>query len=134
MRLRLGRFQFRADTIGGAYMRRWCVFTPWGTVRVHNIMRKDDDRHPHDHPFDFTSFILKGGYVEWRPDGKGTRKFLPGDVVTRKAEDLHIITELLGASTWTLVFAGPLRRRWGFQTEKGWVDSERYEDLLAHAV
>lgn len=131
MQVRLGPFRYRSDAIG-TYMRRWCLFTPWGAIRIHHIMRPDEDRFPHDHPFDFTSFILKGGYIEWRP-GESTRQFLPGDVVRRRAEDLHIIKALPRGDAWTLVFAGPLRRRWGFQTDKGWVDAENYEDLMSYS-
>lgn len=48
----------------GDYMHRWILRTPWGTLRLHHILRSDDDRHLHDHPFDFTSFLLTGGYLE----------------------------------------------------------------------
>jgi hypothetical protein len=47
---------------GGSYMRRYIFRTPWFTLRLHHILRSDDDRHLHDHPFDFTSFLLTGGY------------------------------------------------------------------------
>ena len=33
-----------------------------GGIFLHVIHRQDDDRDPHDHPWDFTSVILKGGY------------------------------------------------------------------------
>jgi hypothetical protein len=41
-----------------------------GGIFLHVIHRNDDDRDPHDHPWDFTSVILKGGYVDeqWRWD------------------------------------------------------------------
>lgn len=101
------------------YMRRWRVlhFKSFG-VRVHCIERDDHDRELHDHPFSFVSVILNGGYIEHRPFGV-SRKFTAPAIVRRKAEDLHRL-ELVNGPTWTLVFRGPLRREWGFMTERGW--------------
>lgn len=69
--------------------------------------------------------ILAGGYVEHRPGGV-SRRCLPGDVVRRRAEDLHRL-ELLKSSAWTLVVTGPIRRQWGFQTEDGWILAGEYD-------
>lgn len=49
------------------YMKRWrLIHRKWFGVRIHHIVRSDGDRELHDHPFSFVSFILKGGYWEWR--------------------------------------------------------------------
>jgi hypothetical protein len=47
------------------YLRRFyiCV-TPWFSVFLHYIARSDDDRHCHDHPWDFWTLILRNGYLE----------------------------------------------------------------------
>jgi hypothetical protein len=31
---------------------------------VHWIYQPDDDRDPHDHPWPFVSFVIRGGYAE----------------------------------------------------------------------
>jgi hypothetical protein len=124
-RWRLGGFEYRSDLIGGDYMRRWTVTTPWFSLRLHHILRSDLDRHHHDHPFSFVSLILRGGYVERSPGGP-PRVCRPGTVVVRRAEDLHSLT-LLGESAWTLVAATPRRKRWGFDTEDGWVFAGEYD-------
>lgn len=49
------------------YMRRWILHTPFGDLRLHHILRSDHDRDLHDHPFDFWTFLLTGGYTEWLP-------------------------------------------------------------------
>lgn len=65
----------------GDYMRRYWFFNPYGSssgenkkrwrflpsIRVHHILRSDDDRAYHDHPWPFVTVILKGGYYELRP-------------------------------------------------------------------
>lgn len=134
-----GDVTLQADRIGD-YMRRWLLMTPWGTVRLHNILRSDEDRDLHDHPWDFASLILRGGYVDVVPlgqnDGRGrlrlrahatflkstmlvARVFRAGQVVRHRAEDLHRLE--VPTPAWTVVLTGPVRRRWGFETEHGWM-------------
>lgn len=105
-----------ADHIG-EYMHRWYFRTPWGAIRLHHILRSDQAEALHDHPWDFCSFLLSGGYTEVRPDGAVYHP--QGSVVRRRAEDLHRL--IIWRPVWTLVFTGPRRRTWGFQTETGWV-------------
>lgn len=124
-RLKIGPFEYRSDLIAHDYMRRWVLFHPFGAVRLHHILRSDSRDHFHDHPMDFTSIILRGGYIEYTPDGP-PRRFLPGDVVRKKAEDLHYL-ELIEDTALTLVLAGPMRRNWGFATQDGWVQASVYD-------
>lgn len=122
-------FGFRHDVIDCDYMERWSLSTPLGQIRLHHILRSDNDRHFHDHPFDFVSIILRGGYIEYRPDER-PRLFLPKDFLYRRAEQLHYL-KLIGTRTaWTLVLAGPRRRAWGFMTADGWVDARDYGEWL----
>lgn len=130
----------------GTYMRRWIWKTPWGTLRLHNILRSDDDRHLHDHPFDFTSFLLSGGYTEetprgehptggfaWRPgfdrkDPRERRWWPRFSIVRKRAEQCHRL--ILDRPLWTFVISGLKRRAWGFHTEQGWIVHTRYLDLF----
>jgi hypothetical protein len=125
-RWRIGGIEYRSDLIARDYMRRWTLRTPWGALRLHHILRSDHDRHFHDHPMSFVSFVLRGGYVEHRPE-HAPRHCRPGSVVARRAEDLHRL-ELLGRDAWTFVLAAPLRRKWGFLTEDGWIVAGMYDE------
>jgi hypothetical protein len=72
----------------GDYMRRWIFQTPWGTIHLHHILRSDGDRAFHDHPWNFTSILLSGGYTELRPTGHNatTMQVWPRwSIVRRKA-------------------------------------------------
>lgn len=114
-------FSFRYSPIRD-YMKRWILSTPWGTLRLHKIMRSDLDRDMHDHPWDFTSLILSGGYFDHTPEG--TKAYVRGMVNHKKAEDRHRLT--LIKPTWTFVVSGPMRRAWGFHTPTGWVYWKNY--------
>lgn len=117
----------------GEYMRRWIVRTPWGSLRLHNILQDDEGREPHNHPFDFTSLILRGGYREMvriGSDPTGAHRYFVqrlrrGDLVQRRAEDTHRLIRVQ-PNTWTLVITGPKRTDWGFQTQTGWVVWSEY--------
>lgn len=143
---------------GDLYMRRWRFMPEWlPGFRVHNLVRSDKDRELHDHPFDFISIILKGGYFEWTPtpDGGQVRKWYgPGSIVVRRAEDLHRIelplkweVATLAAKAgggykatswrsteeqqaWTFVIRSRHRREWGFMTPTGWVHWKKF--VIAH--
>lgn len=127
------------------YMRRWIFRTRWFTIRVHQIRKSDEGRDFHDHPWNFTSFILWGGYIEHVP---GCRCFgLPDNVrilfatspldpcktftapatVRHRAEDLHRLELIDGKSAWTFVLTGAYRRLWGFLTSRGWIPFDKYE-------
>lgn len=123
---KLGGFKYTSDLIASDYMRRWIFQTPWGAIRIHKILRGDSRDHYHDHPFSFTSIILRGGYTEHTPDCE-PQIFKPGSVVRKKGEDLHYL-ELLGKTAWTLVFAGPFYRDWGFMTEDGLIPGAEYDE------
>ena len=104
------------------YMHRWILRTPRGTVRLHRILRADRGYEHHDHPFDFESLILSGGYDEelLEADARRVTFFGPGDVVERSVDQAHRIVRVR-PWTWTFVVTGPKRKAWGFYTRRGWV-------------
>lgn len=78
-----------------------------------------DPSPAHDHPWDFTSFILKGGYVEKVYTRRGDGTFASELIHRREgtchhlaATHIHQLVELPEGECWTLVLAGPRRRKW----------------------
>ena len=99
------------------YLVRYIVFkSRFGCVYIHRFMRTDAD-DPHDHPWNFWTYIISGGYTEkfydkskpqyevegleksfsesklkyssmWT-DTRNIRK--PGSLVYRKATDIHVV-------------------------------------------
>ena len=108
------------------YLRRWFLARhDLGAVMLHAIHMNDADRHLHDHPWDFVSIVLRGGYEEERPGGVIVKR-RAGSVAVRRAEDLHRVRILYRCPTWTLVLRGRERREWGFLDDHGWVDHVSY--------
>lgn len=91
-------------------------------VRIHLILRSDDDRAFHDHPWPYLTVILRGGYYEVRPqfDKSGiyqgaTRKWHgPGSVLLRRARSWHRLELPPDGVAVTLFITGPKRQAWGF--------------------
>lgn len=105
---------------------------PDGAIYKHVWLRSDPD-DLHDHPWDFCSVILKGGYWEVTPDARAWRA--PGSIVFRKAEELHRV-ELDPAHPRpeSLFITARRRRAWGFVTPDGWVDGESYRGFNPGAL
>jgi hypothetical protein len=111
------------------------IATPWGDIKVHNILRPDHGRDMHDHPWPFLAVILRGGYTEQVPerwvDGqpKGIKKQYRGrgSVYRVPATYVHRIHSLYTKpATWSLVLTGKRCREWGYWAETGWVDWKTY--------
>ena len=116
--------------IGGAdnpYMRRWFL-TPrvkTGNLYLHNVLRPDDDRALHNHPWASMSVMLSGGMVEHTEEGQ--RDIIPGDVVLRGPNCRHRL-DTPKPDTWTIFATGPVVQDWGFFCPQGFV---RRQDFLA---
>lgn len=117
--------------IGGMdspYMLRWYLLprNRFLNVYLHHIVRDDDDRALHDHPWVSCSIILRGSYIELLP-GDEHRVRTIGDITFRSATAAHRLAlfhredpdfhrfAAIGISTskfqlvpcWTLFITGP---------------------------
>lgn len=115
---------------GSLYLRRF-LLTPsmrgW-RLMLHKIARPDLERVLHDHPWDFATMCLRGGYDEL-VNGVGAihrEQLRPGDIRLRAAEHAHRIDRIVGPNAWTLVLHGPRRRAWGFWEGETFVRSADY--------
>ncbi len=124
--------------IGGAdspYMRRWWVIprNRFFNIYLHNIVRDDDDRALHDHPWWNLSIVLRGGYWEYVPISPlepagatiGSWRGV-GSFVLRRPTAAHRLALMTGASCWSLFITGPNVRTWGFHCPKGWVPWQQF--------
>lgn len=112
--------------IGANHLRRWWIIprNAFVNVYLHEFRRSDDDRAMHDHPWDNTSLILAGQYIEHTPEGVFVRR--AGDFVTRRAKALHRIELIDNQPVISLFTTGPKVREWGFACPKGWVHWEEF--------
>lgn len=123
------------------YLVRYIVFkSKWGCMYIHRFMRSDSDT-PHDHPWNFFTYVISGGYKEvfyskskpqhkdnkfsalWE---KSLRTRLPGSIAYRNATDIHQVVverpyemEEIEQAPFTVCLIGPRIRDWGFWSEDG---------------
>lgn len=148
-------FRIPPDESTPAYMLRWWRLPRnWAfNIYYHIVLRSDDDRALHDHPWMSFSIVLDGGYYEHEILYGGTHQktwYGPGRMrfrwTGRKAHRLELESKLMHvkristekkiARTWlepferteefparTIFITGPVLRRWGFHAEDGWVDA-----------
>lgn len=122
---------YRSD--GSVYFTRWrLIQTPFFSIFLHKFLTGDSDPYVHDHPWSFTSFVLRGGYIEARRNNNN--HFLDARQVKHinvmRRDDAHYIMDLLRVPTWTLVITGRRRRTWGFwvpiKTQYNGVQNQRW--------
>jgi hypothetical protein len=94
-------------------------------VYLHQILRPDDDRALHDHPWLNCSIVLRGSYHEVRQDGSICLR-RRGAIVFRWAQTAHRI--IVDRPAWSLFITGPVVRSWGFHCPNGWV---HWRDFVA---
>lgn len=120
------------------YMYRYWLFNPYGkdaageltpprwtwlpSVRIHWIMRPDQDRDLHDHPWNARTIVLKGWYAEERPIASPVPGMSATVLSQRDAgytgrllfEQYHRIAAVSPGGVMTMFFTWRKRGTWGF--------------------
>jgi hypothetical protein len=120
------------------YLERYYIFFkervtfPYN-VFLHKFLKSDPD-DVHDHPWNYFTIILKGGYWEWIPVfntlGEKFSEYRvwrgPGSFRFGGMNNYHRIELEPGVNAWTLFFVGPKKREWGFLVNNKWIHYEQY--------
>lgn len=135
------------------YMGRWWLFNPYSrtthkpalwwfpwSIRIHHIMRPDEDRDLHDHPWNARTIILRGWYTDQRlfqPDDPVLHQLLmkaselrqsfdvafqsteyidrrPGNTARLRHGEYHRIDQVSPGGVTTLFITSKWRGDWGF--------------------
>lgn len=136
------------------YLVRYIPFkSKYACLYIHRFMRSDAD-DPHDHPWNFFTYVISGGYTERFYDRTKTvvdgdeknfmyfydrtdRQRTPGSIAYRKATDVHQVVldrnydmSEINEAPFTFCLIGPRLREWGFWplADRGanWVDWRKY--------
>lgn len=113
----------------GPYLLRWYLIprNRFFNVYLHRMLRDDDDRALHDHPWPSLSLSLRGSCIEHMAGGR-SRILQTGDIVGRSSTFAHRLELAISGDYWTLFLTGPRIREWGFHCPKGW---RRWQDFVA---
>ena len=117
---------------GILHFRRWTILkTPWFDVYLHGIYQADSDQHLHDHPWDYTSYILHGEFVEKSLEEGHIKyhKVRRGQLIKNRAERFHKINALMTKSVYTLFITGKPKRDWGYWVNGTWIQHDEYRKL-----
>lgn len=115
------------------YMERDWLFNPYDqetrekkydslpSIRIHHILREDIAPHPHDHPWDARTIILRGWYKERRLSWFTTKKMCFNNLIRAKGDtapinfgEYHMIDEVSEGGVYTLFITYKYRGMWGF--------------------
>lgn len=114
--------------IGDRQLLRWWIVprNECLNIYLHAVLKSDEDRAMHDHPWSNVSYLIAGSYIEHTPEGRIVRR--AGDVIERPAHALHRLEVIPGERAISLFMTGPKVREWGFACEHGWV---HWEDFVS---
>lgn len=155
-------FRIPPNTNVPAYMHRWwrIARNAYMNIYYHIVLRSDDDRALHDHPWWNFSIVLEGGYFEHTIDAGGVHRKIwygPGSVRFRRAGTFAHRLELkrdtlldqpisrfeyaenpdafndkiVELPVTTIFITGPVLRRWGFHHPSQWVDAYDWDAFMA---
>lgn len=96
--------------INGPYLERYYMGTVFGRqLWLHRFLSSDGERHLHNHPWNATSIVLAGGYLEELVgDCRYRLRWSAGKITM---ERLHRISSV-DPGTWTLMIVEPGRIPW----------------------
>lgn len=124
--------------IGGEldpYLIRWHLLprNPIFNIYLHKMLRDDDDRALHDHPWPSVSFLLKGQLREIISNAERyPKRFVPFFRSATLAHRLELVFK--DEPVWTLFITGPKIRSWGFLCPQGWVHWRQFTDETGDRV
>lgn len=114
-------FNIEKEVLRGGFEKYHLRGFPFYGV-IHRITETDSEESIHDHPFPFTSLVLKGSYIEKRYIITGNNTYSEM-IIERKegsyhqvaASTVHQIIELPEGECWTFIVPGKhVDREWGF--------------------
>ena len=124
------------------YMNRWWLFNRYSeigsqekikprfswlpSVRIHHILRKDNADHPHDHPWQARTIILKGSYVENTGDSIYGHLRNPGDTRAINFGEFHHISHVTTGGVYTMFISWKYIGTWGFLVDGEKVPYKQY--------
>ena len=115
--------------VGKPYLHRWKAIRIYGifNVYIHKFVDDDEKRALHDHPWPSFSLIVQGTMYEHTKDDMEI--LVEGDTKYRPAKFTHRLEiEAYSSDDFpiTIFITGPKIRAWGFHTEDGWVQWDKF--------
>tara|TARA_R110000796_G_scaffold45616_41_gene110457 strand:- start:13777 stop:14169 length:393 start_codon:yes stop_codon:yes gene_type:complete len=102
----------------------WIPRNRFFNVYVHRVLRDDDDRALHDHPWASLSLMVETGLIEQYQATTGERHIrviAPMQWVYRDASFAHrLMVSDASTPALTVFMTGPRVRQWGFLCPQGW--------------
>lgn len=115
---------------GTVFFRRYHLFsTPWFHCWMHHIYRADEDKHLHDHPWNYLSIVLSGCYVEELTNGRKRFRW-PFSVSLARHTHIHKIYHILNQKrVTTLFFVGKKTYDWGYHVDGKVIPNIEYREM-----
>lgn len=99
------------------------------SIRIHHILRADNARDMHDHPWNARTIILQGFYVERRLEGDKAVPYdrNPGDTAAVRFGEYHSIDYVSPGGVYTMFLTWKYMGTWGFLVNGRKVPHREYD-------
>lgn len=109
-------------------------------IFLHHFLKGDPD-DVHDHPWNYCTLVVKGGYWEWLPQFNSKGQKIGELSVWRgvghmrycRAESYHRIELDPNTDCWTIFMPMKQRKEWGFLVKNKWVHFNDYLQSKYHS-
>lgn len=130
-----GRYRLIYDRIDKSpYLERYYIFLknrkdfPFN-IFIHKFLKSDPD-DMHDHPWCFISIPIYPGYWEYLENNKKAIWRGPFNLKYASANTFHRVELHKDYNyCWSIFISGKQIRDWGFKTDNGWINNEKYLDI-----
>lgn len=113
---------------GELHFQRYAIFeTPILSLYIHKIYKRDEDLHLHNHPWNFITMVLDGGYEELLPNGK--RNKIPGTISWMSRNGYHKINQIIAGPVTTIFLSFGKWMPWGYDVNGNHVESNLYRKM-----
>jgi hypothetical protein len=113
---------------GELHFQRWRIIScKWLAIYIHKIYKEDNDKHLHNHPWNYWNMILSGGYGEASMlyNQVVYHNMLPFSSSIRKHDRYHKISTIFKPTT-TLFITSGRKYDWGYDVDGEFIDHDTY--------
>lgn len=128
--------QIKSKT-GILHFIRWNIFSSkYFNIYLHKITQADLDKHLHNHPWNFISWLIYGSYTEkllGEFDEIIIQKRKLFSIIYRNKKQFHKILKLNSPIVYTIVFTGkknePNDFDWGYEVNGHFINRVKYRKM-----
>lgn len=110
---------------GELHFKRFSIFAcRYFSIYIHHIYKADQDKHLHNHPWNYVSMVIKGSYLE--QSVAGVNHIMPFSFNYAKRNRFHKILKLNDEKVISIFITGKRHKTWGYNVDNFYIEHDVY--------